>query len=916
MSRIQTSVGLYSGVDIVGTVDKLMAVAARPRDALTTRNKGLTSQSSAVTELMALATGVQYVAKNLGKERLYTAQSASSSDTATVGATVTGSPAAGTYRFTSLQTVQHQQWLANGAASRTEPLGAGQLTFRFGSGVQRSLPLELTNGGTGFSRGKIRITDRSGATADIDLSTAATLDDVLAKINNNGTVRVTASAAGDAIRLTDQTGQTVSNLRVQEVGNGRTAASLGLASIDAAAASATGSDLVRLYAGLSLREINGGNGAVFNTALPDVQYTLRDGTTGTIDFSPILNGSSTVDADRTLGDALERINAALPAKLKAEIAPGGDRLVLTDLTAGGGSFQLQAINGSSALADLGIDSAASGGTITGRRLLAGLQGSLLSDLGGGRGLGTLGTLNLTDRAGASATVDLSGSETLGDMLDRINAAGVGISARVNRAGYGIELTDTTGQSGNLIVASGSGQTAEKLGIAVNAAAASINSGDLHLQVVSENTRLTDYNGGAGVGVGSFTLTDSTGAKATVSVTSSDATLGDVIRKINQSALHIHAEINQTGDGIALRDTGQGAGTLSVSGGSSSVAKSLRLLAAATTTNEQGIATQVIDGRTTTTITWDAAASLNDVLAKINEADAGLAASVLTDGSAQPYRLALSSRQPGRSGNLLIDDGGAGFSLEQTAAGRDALMLFGTGDAAGGILASSSSNYFTGLVEGLRLEAKQASEKTVTVTVASSDTDFTASVKTLVDNYNKFRNRLGELTAYDSQTETSGVLAGDPAAIRLESEIPYLLSGRFGSGQVRSLAELGVTFKDDGTLELDETKLKQKFAENRDAVEQFFTAADTGFSARLDQTIKNAAGEGSSLLENRLKAMTAKIDQNQQRIDSMTAQLAAQRERLLNQFYQMELAISKMQSGLNALSSITGWSTSSSSSSSS
>ena len=49
------------------------------------------------------------------------------------------------------------------------------------------------NGGAGVQRGKIRITDRSGAVATIDLSFARTVDDVLQAINSNEDISVTAS---------------------------------------------------------------------------------------------------------------------------------------------------------------------------------------------------------------------------------------------------------------------------------------------------------------------------------------------------------------------------------------------------------------------------------------------------------------------------------------------------------------------------------------------------------------------------------------------------------------------------------------------------------------------------------------------------------------------------------------------------
>jgi flagellar hook-associated protein 2 len=67
----------------------------------------------------------------------------------------------------------------------------------------------LLNRGEGLAKGKIRITDRSGVSAEIDLRYAQTVDDVLNAINNVDDQR--AQVSGDAIQLVDQTGQATSN---------------------------------------------------------------------------------------------------------------------------------------------------------------------------------------------------------------------------------------------------------------------------------------------------------------------------------------------------------------------------------------------------------------------------------------------------------------------------------------------------------------------------------------------------------------------------------------------------------------------------------------------------------------------------------------------------------------------------------
>ena len=1039
MGRIQSNIGIITGMAIGDTVDALMGLAAKPREMLQERTATLEAEQMAVTELSALLLTVKYVTDSLGKEDLYDKRDVTSSAPDVLSTSVTGQPPMGSYQFTPLRTVQSQQWLSSGFKSDTEPLGGGRLTFRFGRHLQHAAPLDLLDGGEGVDRGHILITDRSGTRADIDLSTVQTIDDVLEAINGNYTINVTAVGHGDGIRLIDNTGQAVSNLNVQEVGGGSTAASLGLAGIDVAAAVADGQDMIRLYEDLEINALNDGSGVRIDTIFSEIEWTLRDGTSSTdegyeaIDFSP---SPSEIDEDKTLGDILDAINAVAPGMLKAEIAPDGDRLVITDLTTGSGTFELATPADYShvkALEDLGLDGrTAVNGVITGRRILGGAKTVLLSSLNGGQGPGELGSMDLTDRRGVSATVDLSGSETLEEVIDLINAADVGINAQVNRARNGIELVDTTGASaGNMIVVNADATvTADKLGLAVNGDVLGVNSGDLHLQVVALNTRLDELNGGAGVARGSFLIQDTTGKQGKIDLTDDEIqTVGDVIAAIRRSGLNVYGQINETGDGIRLVDHGGGTSSLVVfEDPATTTARDLNLFQYSTDVMVDGTVRQVIDGSMTRVIELEAdvhlitpetpleelndgsgvargsfgildsaggydqldlateniltvgelidainllsvdveaeinstkdgiliknlaegertlrvfegdsttaedlhflnptrealidgekvevvngrvssgVRSLEELRQAINELGAGVTATTFVDGSKRPFRISLTSDRAGSAGNLVVDTSQIDFSMQETVRARDALLVFGSAEmAAAGVLVSSSSNTFKGVLSGVTLQVERPSSQPVTVTVATSDVDLVANVQTMVENYNRFREGLGQLTAYDVDTDTRSLLTGDPTALRLDVDLSGLLSGRFrGAGPIQSLAEVGVNIKDDGTLEFDQAILKSRYAADPDAVEKFFTTETLGVSAKFDRVIEQISGLDVSLLAHRYKTLRDKVEQNNERIDAMTKRLEEQRRRLYLQFYRMELAIAKMQTGLQALDAI-------------
>lgn len=907
-----------SGVQITETVDKLMALAGKPRDTLTTRNTDLKNEQTALTTLTALLTTFGYVTDNLGKTDLYGKQTATSSNSTALTGTVTGSPTSGTYLFTPVRAAQSQQLLSSGFQSQTALVGAGKLTLRFGPGVDEGVNLSILNGGQGIVRGKMRITDGSGASAEIDLSAAQTVDDVLDAINNNTTINVTAVAGKDGFVLTDNTGQSTSHLKVQEVSGGTTAASLGLAGIDTSNATANGSAVLKLAANVKLDDLNNGAGVEFHSSsIGDIDYTLHDGTSNSIDLSSLASKSGTA----TLGDVVDLINEAAPTSLKAEISSDGTHLVVTDLTSGSETFALTSAFGSRTVEDLGLTATESGGVITGTRILGGLKSVLLSRLDGGQGLGTLGTLDLTDRSGATATVDLSQAQTLQDVVETINAArksatnptGVSITASLNSARNGILLTDTTGAtSHDLVVANGSDglTTADKLKIAVSGAQTSINSGDLHPQVISYNTKLSGLNGGAGVASGSFTITDSTGKTANIDLTSSTIqTVGDVIQAINNTSLRVFADINDTGDGIVIRDLDHGTGTLSVSEGSSTTAADLGLARSATTVTIDNVATQVIDGTTTQTIDVTATDTLTSLLEKVNDLNAGVQAAVFNDGSSNPYRMMMVSQLPGKNGRLVVDTSQLSFTVQETTHAQDALLVVGDANSSSsGVLVSSSNNKFTDVVPGVTLTVKQASSQAVAIYIATSTTNIASNIQTMVDDYNSFREELNSDTAYDSTNDTSNVLTGDSTARRLDIDLSNLLSSRFnGVGSIKSLAELGITVDgEDGTLTLDTSKLQTVLDADPDAVKQFFTDKTNGMAAKFHNMVDQLSGSAdTSLLTSRLQALSDQISSNQDRIDFLNERLAAQETALYTQFYNMDIAIGKLKNNLAVVEGITG-----------
>ncbi len=1019
MGAITSNIGLITGIPITDTVDKLLSIQARPRDALAARTEDLRQRQVALTDLSASILALQISVKSLGKSSIFQQRSATSSFPDLLSVTVTGNPAPGTRQFTPLQLASSHQLLSNGVSSATTALGGGNVTFAFGGFLDRAVDLDLLNGGEGFSRGKIKVTDRSGATAEIDLRFALDVDDVLQAINTNDDISVTAVADGDTLRLIDTTGQTASNLKVEEVSGGQTAASLGLDGIDVAAAEVSGTDIISLGDFLDLGSLNDGRGVAISNSLDDLSFQFRDGSTATIDFNAIntntlhatgstaaangvdaqLNfaavedgttldgvevffidnaavtagneiynydsvgktlvieidegnttaaniaaslaadptagalfragfaagsdGSGLIDTadtatlaspaepprEATLGDLLNTLNTSLAGRLRAEVSAGGDELVFTDLTVDdGNTFSVSSAAGNSIIEDLGLADPAVGAVITGKRLQGGLKTVLLSTLNGGQGFGTLGQIALQDRNGASDTVDLSGAETLDDVLNAINAAGVEITASLNTARNGIQLTDTSGGTGPLIIGNGdANNSADAFGITTNANVDSVNGGSLRRQTVNTQTQLEDLNGGGGVAKGRIKITNSNGEQFTIRLDQDDIqTINDVIKEINSTATDVTAQINDNGDGIVLIDSAGGAGTLKVDELGSTTAKDLHILGEGSLIDVGGQQELAINGSTTFSIDLATTDTLEDLVEQINDlSGGGIQAALVDDGTAvNPIRLSISSQQSGQKGELLIDVSGLNLNFVETAAASDAVLLLGGPDSPVPILAVSETNTFKDVIDGASITIKQAAQTAVNVNITETNTNFIGAIEAVVKQYNSLRDKIDTLTDYNEIQEVSAVLQGDSAVLRVDADLSRLLSGRFfGAGEIQNLAQLGLSFAQDGKLELNKETLEAKLAEDRESVEEFFTATESGFAAKFEALTEQLAGENASLLTSRIESITRRVEDAEQRITFLDERLEKVRERLLNQFFRAETAIAKIQNNLGAISAL-------------
>ena len=897
MGTISTGTGLYSGLDFHSIVDALVTNQKLEIQKLQKRIDGFNSRQAAMGVIESAVLSMASSATSLGQSSVFGSFKLTNTDTNQLTVTTTDSSSTGSFSFKALQRASTHSVRSTGFANALQKPGVGTVTVSSGRRLNEPTLLDALNNGNGVSRGTIRITDRSGATADVDLSSTYTVSDVVDAINSVTTISVTATMQGDRLALTDTTGPTANDLSAVDRNNGQAASDLGIAG-SVSQATLTGSSVYNVSGHFALSQLNDENKIQQIAGVADFRITLTDDSTLDVNL----------DDATTLNDVLVAINdnADNGGRVTASLSNG--RLVLGDNTGGRVSSPLAVtnLNTANVVHQLGLDETAVGTTLTGDHLLSDMGSVLVRNLRGGQGIDQLGQISLTDRTGATATIDVLNAHSLDAILRAINGAEdagtpLQLVAEVDSTGTGIVIRDTSGATAsNLIIADvGGSTTATQLGIAVDDATAEVASGSLSLRHVNDATELATYAPDGGpVASGSFQITDSAGNKAVINIGSSVTSLGGVIQRINSSSdISVTAQLNETGDGFELIDTAGGAGTMSVSEIGSTTAADLRILGTAVAGK--------INSRLTAVVEITADDTLQDVADKLNKYSGIVKASVVDDGSAfNATRLILTSAQSGYAGRLTIDDGGLGLGFKKMTNGQDALLRVGD-SVENSLVIASDTNTFTKTAAGVNVTVNQITGNTAVVQVSRDSSPLKSALKGLVTQYNSFIDTVKSSTKYDLANNSRGVLQGETIVLRVNSRLDSILTSSYGAGNntFRSLADVGIRVTTDGKLSFDSTKVDDAFNSNSSELTEFFTDLTEGFSKRFKDTLTSFSDPYSGTFITDKEASQASIDATQKRIDQLNILLEAKKTRLLTQFSQMESALSSLNGQQQALASL-------------
>jgi flagellar hook-associated protein 2 len=307
-------------------------------------------------------------------------------------------------------------------------------------------------------------------------------------------------------------------------------------------------------------------------------------------------------------------------------------------------------------------------------------------------------------------------------------------------------------------------------------------------------------------------------------------------------------------------------------------------------------------------------TLGAIRDKINKANAGVSATLITDASGS--RLAFQSTATGATNGFRVtvadDDAnnvdGAGLSAlaydPPSGATQMALTQSAANTAAtiNGIAVTTEGTTLTNVVDGMTFVLSKVTTAPAIVGVTRNTDSVKKLLTDFVGAYNGLASFLTSTTKYDTDTKTGALLQGDALATGLQSQMRQML-GQPGSASSAfgTLSAIGIEFQKDGTVTLNDTKATAALT-NLPELAKALSNVDSGDASKNGFAKKITAWADSLLATNgtlpsKTKSIQSQIASNVKDQQRLSDRLTATEARIKAQYSALDATMSNA----NALS---------------
>lgn len=330
------------------------------------------------------------------------------------------------------------------------------------------------------------------------------------------------------------------------------------------------------------------------------------------------------------------------------------------------------------------------------------------------------------------------------------------------------------------------------------------------------------------------------------------------------------------------------------------------------------------------ISISATDTIKDVADAINEADAGIQAAVIFDGT-NSY-LTLTAEDTGRTNvvSLMVTDID-GNNTDTTGLSRlvyhegGTANLSQTQDAVDSIIYVDgveniyrATNTIDDVIEGVSITLKDVHSdldpgpgiESDTLTVSRNTSTVVSKIDSFASAYNSVLSFFEANQSYDKVTKTAGTLQGDATTNQIRNSVRKLVSQMVPGVETFSrLSDFGIELNDEGRLEVDSSTLGNAFDDDFDDALLFFTQTtegSEGFAVRMVDALENILDSYDGTLIARTSGILVGIDDIQDDVERLTAKIEMSEIRMRTRFNSLEVLLGQFQTTGDYLSQqITG-----------
>jgi flagellar hook-associated protein 2 len=303
-------------------------------------------------------------------------------------------------------------------------------------------------------------------------------------------------------------------------------------------------------------------------------------------------------------------------------------------------------------------------------------------------------------------------------------------------------------------------------------------------------------------------------------------------------------------------------------------------------------------------------SLSTIAAKINDANAGVTATVMLDATGQ--RLLVRSTKTGEESGFRIQVAEDPASPGLSALSFDPQHAAGVGMAANavqygenaraklnGIDISSSTNTFADTIPGLSITVSKVTADEVNLQVTPDTAAQKKNIQDFVAAYNAVNDLLSTSTSYNAETKVAGVLQGDSTAVGLQGALRMLTMGSAGgTGAFQRLADAGISMERGGKLVVDNAKLDTALKDPASLKALFANPATAGQGGGIGVQFKSFTSGLLSLdglMNNKADALNAAVKRNTAEQDKVNDRAALVEKRLRAQYTALDTKMASLSS---------------------